>query len=142
MKIYLRIFRYAPNFGWRLIKFFGYAIIGIIFSALNLVLVIPMLNVLFTGKEDVVIPEYPTFNYSIEYGIEVFNYYLNSIIAQSGRMDALLFICVGLVISMFVANTFRYLERIVASRLKVDIVKNIRMDIFCSKFPTIKHPVT
>ncbi len=133
MEIYLRIFRYAPNFAWRLVKFFVYAVFGIVFSALNLVLVIPMLNVLFTEKTDaVVVPDYPTFNYSIEYGLDLFNYYLNSIIAVNGRADALLFICVGLVSSMFVANVFRYLERIVASRLKVDIVKNIRMDIFSS----------
>ncbi len=38
--------------------------------------------------------------------------------------------CMAIVLSIMLANTFRYMERMVASRLKVDVVRNLRMDIF------------
>ncbi len=130
MKIYIRIFRYAPRFVFRLVQFFVLSLLGIVFGAFNLILVIPMLNVLFSKDEIVVVPERPDFALNFDYAIDLFNYHLNSTIIENGKPAALLFVCTALVITIFLANLFRYFERIVASRLKVDIVKNMRMDIF------------
>lgn len=130
MEIYLRIFRYAPNFVYRLIQFFVLSLLGILFGAFNLVLVIPMLNVLFSKDATVVVPEQPVFALKLDYAIDLFNYHLNSTVIENGKPAALLFVCTGIVITIILANLFRYFERIVASKLKVDIVKNMRMDIF------------
>ncbi len=130
MKIYLRILGYAPGLASRLVKFFVYAIFGVAFSAAYLGLIIPMIKVLFDPAVSSVIPPPPEFSMSIGYVASFFQYHFIRIIVEYGRLDALLFVCIGIVVCMMVSNIFRYLERMTASRLKVDVVKNMRMHIF------------
>ncbi|HLT73019.1 MAG TPA: ABC transporter ATP-binding protein [Cyclobacteriaceae bacterium] len=130
MNTYLRILRYSPNLGSKLIQFFLFSILGILFSVLNLTLVIPMLNVLFDDEVSRTVPPLPEFGLSVDYITGMFNHYFISIIVTYGRLEALLFVCVAIVISITIANVFRYMERMVASRLKVDVVRNLRMDVF------------
>ncbi len=130
MKIYLRILGYAPGLAGRLAKFFVYAIFGVVFSAAYLGLIIPMIKVLFDPAVSSVIPSPLEFSMSIGYATSFFQYHFIRIIAEYGRLDALLFVCIGIVVCMMVSNIFRYLERMTASRLKVDVVKNMRMHIF------------
>lgn len=130
MKIYFRILSYAPNLISKLVQFFIYSFMGIVFGVLNLTLVIPMLNVLFKTKEDVIVPAKPVFDLSIEYATSVFDYHFTSIIVRYGKVEALLFVCLSIVVTVILANLFRYAERMVASRLRVDVTKNLRMDIF------------
>lgn len=130
MNTYLRILRYSPNLGSKLIQFFVFSILGILFSVLNLTLVIPMLNVLFDEEVSRTIPPRPELALSVDYITGMFDHYFISIIVEYGRLEALLFVCIAIVISITVANLFRYMERMVASRLKVDVVRNLRMDVF------------
>ncbi len=132
MEIYLRILRYAPRIYSRFAKFIVFSILGILFSVANIALVIPMLNILFgyTEKTIKVIPALPKFSLSINYVLDVFNYYFVTIIKQYGPMDAMLFICASIIVSVLLTNLFRYVERMTASRIKVDVVKNMRMNIF------------
>lgn len=130
MKTYLRILRYSPNLVPKLIQFFIFAVLGIVFGLVNIVLVIPLMKVLFDKDLTQAVPPYPQFEVSAEYATKLFKYYFFGIIQEHGRMDALLFVCIGIVISIFLANIFRYMERMVASRIKVDVVKNMRVHIF------------
>lgn len=111
-----------------------FSVLGILFSVVNIALVIPMLNMLFGYQADVstAVSEKPEFALSPDFLIDTFNYYFTSIIREHGVMDAMLFICVSIVTSMVLTSLFRYMERMVASRVKVDIVKNMRMDLFKS----------
>jgi subfamily B ATP-binding cassette protein MsbA len=133
MKTYFRILRYAPNLVPRLIQFFVYSVLGIVFSVVNLGVAIPMLSLLFdynTAKAADGLTSLPAFSFSLEYAINVFQYYFLDIIRNYGSLEALLFICVCVVISILLTSVFRYLERITASTIKVDVVRNMRMDIF------------
>lgn len=130
MKTFFRILSYANKLPTRLVFFFTYSILGIIFGAFNILLVIPMLNVLFDKTNAAQIPEIPTFNFSVKYVEDVFNHYFLSVIRDHGKLDALLFVCGLIVVCVVLANLFRYLERVIATKLRVDLVKNIRMDIF------------
>jgi len=133
MKLYLRIFRYSPNLILRVVQFFVCSVLGIIFSVVNLTLVVPLLDVLFNqGKASGALGPQPEFSLSIEYFTDLFKYYFTKIIVENGPERALIFVCVSVVISMFVTNLFRYMERMAASRIKVDVVKNIRMHYFNS----------
>ncbi|MFZ6010054.1 MAG: ABC transporter ATP-binding protein [Bacteroidota bacterium] len=132
METYLRISRYAPNFGLRLIPFFFFAVAGIIFSVANIALAIPLLTMLFQydpAKTNVVTP-LPEFSLSLDYILGTFNHYFVRTMVEFGPVNALLFLCVTIVCSMTLTNLFRYMERMAASRIKVDIVRNLRMDIF------------
>lgn len=130
MNAYLRIFRYSPNLVSKFIQFFVFSLLGIVFSVLNLSLVIPMLSVLFNQQQVEDIPAVPEFSLSVDYITGLFDHYFLSIIVIHGQLYALLFVCMAIVLSIMLANTFRYMERMVASRLKVDVVRNLRMDIF------------
>lgn len=131
MKTFFRILSYADHLKSRLVLFFIYSILGIIFGAFNIILVIPMLQILFKqGIKAVEVPLMPGFSFSSQYIIDVFNHYFLSIVRDYGRLDALLFICALIVVCVVLANIFRYLERVMATKLRVDLVKNIRMDIF------------
>ena len=133
MKTYFRILRYAPNLVPRLIQFFIFSILGIIFSVTNIALVVPMFDMLYTNRnaENVIVPAtIPEFSLSPSYAEQLFDYYFLNVIHDHGPTKALLFICVLVIISMLLTNLFRYMERMVASRVKVDVVKNMRMHIF------------
>jgi ATP-binding cassette, subfamily B, bacterial MsbA len=143
MKTFLRVLGYARQLPFKLFFFFFYSILGIFFGAFNIVLVIPMLKVLFGIKDETacpcpdtpaaeaeVIPPFPDFAFSSDFVLEAFNHYFMTIIVKYGRLDALLFVCGLIVICVLLANLFRYLERVMATKIRVDLVKNIRMDIF------------
>jgi ATP-binding cassette, subfamily B, bacterial MsbA len=131
METYLRVFRYANNFIPNVIKFFVYSFLGVIFGVFNILLMIPLLNILFNqvGETSEAI-QHPDFALSIDYVITLFRYHFLQVITTYGQSAALLFICCLILTSVMLANFFRYLERLVAARLKVDVVKNIRMDMF------------
>jgi ATP-binding cassette, subfamily B, bacterial MsbA len=132
MKIYLRILHYAPNAVPRLIQFLVYSVLGIVFSVATIPLVIPMLDMMFRYQENQIaaLPSMPEFSLSLNYVLDAFNYYLIWIMREYGPVKALMFICAAIITSVILTNLFRYMERMAASRLKVDIVKNVRMHIF------------
>ncbi len=131
MKIFLRILSYANRLPRRLAFFFMYSILGIIFGAFNIVLVGPMLQVLFDRTKTVAVaPPLPAFNLSTEYIKDAFNHYFLGVVLDKGPHSALLFVCGLIVVCVVMANLFRYLERVMATKIRVDLVKNIRMDIF------------
>ncbi|HMI67184.1 MAG TPA: hypothetical protein VK517_14160, partial [Cyclobacteriaceae bacterium] len=94
MKTFLRILSFANDLVPRLVLFFTYSILGIIFGAFNIVLVIPMLQVLFNQTGNVInVEPVPDFSFSSDYLIKVFNHYFLTIVRDNGQQDALLFVC-------------------------------------------------
>jgi subfamily B ATP-binding cassette protein MsbA len=131
MNIYFRILSYAPGFVTRLVKFFVYAILGVIFSAGYLALTMPMLKILFNPNTNTVIPPAPgAFEFSKVFVESFFNHHFIRIVHEYGPRNTLLFICIGIVVLMIIGNGLRYFERMTASRIKMDVVKNIRVHIF------------
>ena len=133
MKTYLRILSYAPNLVPRLIQFLIFSILGTIFSVTNIALVVPLFGMLYKNRNSSAIevpPHFPDFTPSVNYAVDLFNFYFLRILRDNGPTTALLFICVLVIISILLKNAFQYIERIIASQLKVDVVKNLRMHIF------------
>lgn len=131
MKVFRRILSFANRLNLRLPLFFFYSILGIIFGAFNIVLVIPMLKVLFDKSNEVVTaPSLPDFSFSSEYITGVFNHHFLTIINDYGKLNALLFVCALIVACIILASAFRYLERVMATKIRVDLVRNIRLEIF------------
>lgn len=129
MKTFFRVLQYANGFTSKLIQFFIFSILGIVFSAVSLVSVIPMLQVLFDQVKTATVPAKPEFTFSAEYFIKLFEYHFISVIHEYGKPEALLFVCLCIVAAVLIGNTFRYLERVVASQLRIDIVRNLRTAI-------------
>lgn len=129
MKIFFRILSYAPRLKLRLVQFFLFAVLGTVFAAGYLGLIQPLLDILFRETKIETVP-YPEFSLTLDFIKSYFRYHFMNVFTTYGQERALLFVCVLIVIFVFIANMFRYMERMAASTLKVDVVKNMRMEIF------------
>ncbi|HEX8038121.1 MAG TPA: ABC transporter ATP-binding protein [Chryseosolibacter sp.] len=129
MKIFFRILRYAPGLNFRLVRFFLFAVLGVVFNAVYLGLIQPLIDILFKQSKIHEVP-YPEFSLSLHFLKSYFQYHFMNVFTEYGPLRALLMVCVLIVFFVFLSNLFRYLERMTASKLKVDVVKNMRMEIF------------
>jgi subfamily B ATP-binding cassette protein MsbA len=130
MKVYLRILQYAPGAGSQFFKFLIFSILGAVFNGVYLGLVQPLLDLLFGQKIEKTVPVVPKFTFSLSYLKDWFNYNFYQSVETNGAVKTLLFVCTLILIFVLLSNAFRYLERMVASRVKVDIVKNLRTALF------------
>jgi subfamily B ATP-binding cassette protein MsbA len=131
MKTYLRILQYARPFADFLPLYLLYTVLGIFFGIGNLALVIPMLNVLFEKTSTLNAPAtLPHFAPTLDYITSTFNYYFAHVIAEYGKLGALLFVCLVLVSSVFFSNVFRYLSLRIAARVRSRVIRNLRRDLY------------
>ena len=130
MKVILRILTYSGHLPSRIAFFFLFMVLGIVFGAFNLVLIIPMLEVLFSGQASADVPPQPEFSLTSDFVVQTFNHHFLGIIRENGPKSALMFICVLILTCVLLANTFRYLERVIATKIRADMTRRLRMHFF------------
>ncbi len=132
MKNFLRILSYASPLGPSAIKYALLTLLYVAFSLVNFTVLIPLLEVLFDQVDQpqakAIAP--PDFSFTIDYFKNTFYYHFNTIILEKGRVGALQFVCVVIVVSVFLCNIFRYLSSMVLVSLRVKVLRNMRNDIF------------
>ena len=124
MKIYLRILQYTPRAAAQYLKFFFFSVVGALFSAAYLRMLQPLIDLLFRQKINIVVPPEPKFALSLNYFQEWLQYQFYYSLENKGPAYTLLMVCSLIVLFVLLANTMRYIERLIASRVKVDVVKN------------------
>jgi len=130
MSTLLRVLRYSRNLGPRFLLFLVYSVVGIFFTTLSFGLLVPLLNVLFDKVNVTQIEPLPSVEISIEFVMAVFKHYFSVVILQYGKPAALLFVCICLVSAYAIGNTFRFLERLLATRIRTEVVKKMRAHFF------------
>jgi len=128
MKTYFRLLSFAKPLGKYAFPYIICTLITVVFSTLNLALLAPLLHTLFnTNKEaqaaTLVQPE----------GLDVlayFNYYANLANQQFGAYEALKFVCIAIVASVFISNVFRYLSQRIMENLRIHTLLNLRKSVF------------
>lgn len=130
MKTFFRVFKYGRELGKFLPQYVVYILLAVVFSAINFTLLIPLLSVLFDTAETKVMPHPGEFELSKDYFVDYFYYTFGNIIQQSGKQQALLFVCIIVIVSVFFTNIFRYLATIIITKIRLDVVKYLRMDIY------------
>lgn len=130
MNTFFRILKYSKNPGSRTVIFLVFATLGSLFTTITYVSVKPMMDVLFDKIDASVVPPVPAFSFTPDYFIGVFHHYFIGVMKANGKVDALLFVCIFIACMMLLGNSFRYIERIIASKLRLDVVKNLRASIF------------
>jgi ATP-binding cassette, subfamily B, bacterial MsbA len=130
LKTFFRILAYAKPYYTFLPQYIFLTLIAVTFSAINLALLIPLLDVLFNQiTPQSVLPAFPDFQLSIDYFKALFNYLMIKY-AKVDKRHALYFICFIVAGSVLVANIFRYLASRYISALRTKLVYLIRKDIF------------
>ena len=133
MKTFFRLFAFASPIQKFAIPFFLTSILGVIFGLLNFTLLIPIFELLFnqTAELNTKSPvTEPTFALSLTYFKEVFYYYFQSIINDSGQVGALKMVCIVIVLSVVLSNLFKYLSFRVIENFRLVIITRIRSSIF------------
>jgi subfamily B ATP-binding cassette protein MsbA len=131
MNTYLRLLSYARGLGWFVPQYVVTALLYALFSVVNIALLGPMLEVLFL-KESVEATNMvkPEFGFNFNYFLDLFNYYFNTYMASEGPFSALVFVAVAIIITSLFSNIFRFLASYLLAIIRVNVVRNLRNDVF------------
>jgi subfamily B ATP-binding cassette protein MsbA len=132
MKTFWRILAFAPPFVSYGPAYLLTSLLAVVFGAVNLALLIPLLNVLFDNgaPSGPLVAQLPTFEPRLSYFEALFNYYFAQVVNQYGKFAALQYVCVVLIGSVFLANLFLYWSQRIMNRLCQDLVRNVRRQLF------------
>ena len=127
MHYFIRILKYIkPYIPFAILNIVS-NIVSVLFSLVSLTMVIPFLGILFGTQEKVYTPQALSLNANAIKD----NFYaiISSIIDEKGKVEALLFICVLVLITFFFRNLFRYLALYFLTPIRNGIVHDLRINL-------------
>ncbi|MCL2593059.1 MAG: ABC transporter ATP-binding protein/permease [Defluviitaleaceae bacterium] len=132
MKTLFRLLSFAPPLVPIAIQYFILVMLGVLFSVLNFSLLIPVLDILFTDTTATTEPitALPEFSMSLAYFKDCFYFYFYKLQASHGAMGALRFTCVVIVVSVILANIFKYAAQRTIVRVNSFVIRNLRSTMF------------
>ena len=126
MKTYFRLLSFAKPIEKFAIPYVIATILSVIFNTLNLALLAPLLNTLFNKNTQHIVAK-PESWLSV---IDTFNYYAYRATVEYGINGALKFVCITIVVSVFLSNLFRYLSQRIMENLRIHTLLNLRKAVF------------
>lgn len=126
MNTYMRLLSFAKPIEKYAIPYFIFTVFSVIFNTMNLALLAPLLTTLFGEEKAGVVSEPSSWTDIIGY----FNYYTTEIQQNYGAFEALKWVCIVIVISVFLGNLFRYLSQRVMENLRIHTLLNLRKTVF------------
>jgi subfamily B ATP-binding cassette protein MsbA len=133
LKTYLRLLSYAVSIRKYVFPYFSFSLLASLFGILNFTLLIPLLNVLFNQASTNQAALYrilPAFSLSPSYFSFLFNHYFYGALEAYGRLGALEYACAAIMISVVLANIFRYLSQRVLKTVEADMIASLRQAVF------------
>ena len=136
MKSLLRILAYAKQY--KLYAFLNVVcnMFSSIFSLFSIAMIMPFLDLIFLQN----VNDYkaflakgePEFEMSASFAIDYFNFFLSSSIlsSESGKVDALIFLCLIIGVMFFFKNLFRYLALFFIAPLRSGIMLQLRNTLY------------
>lgn len=103
-------------------------VLTIFFSLVSFTMIAPFLNLLFGTQQ--LVTEKPPLDMNPSNLIDNFYYLLSLIIIEKGKIEALLFICILVVIMFFVKNLFRYLAMFYMAKIRNGVIRDVRYDLY------------
>jgi ATP-binding cassette, subfamily B, bacterial MsbA len=133
MNTYLRILSFARPYRRYFPIYVLYTLLAIIFGLMNFTLLKPLFDVIFEQAPQADMSKYlskPDFTFTVDYFLTLFNYYFHQISETYGKFGTLVYVCIIIVISVFLANLFTYLSGVVLAKVRAEVIKKMRMSIF------------
>ena len=128
MKDLLRVFKYIKPYGKYAALNVLFNILFILFSFLNLALLIPTINVLFKISKPIAIrPELALNSQSI---LDNLNYFVGKLTAEHDTFYVLIIVAILFVLFSFLNNLFRYLGMYFLAPIRNGMVRDLRNDIY------------
>jgi subfamily B ATP-binding cassette protein MsbA len=133
MSYYKEIYNYTFKYkglAWATILF---NLLFVVFNLLSLVLFVPVLQLIFKSKEELVVVSEPHFQGGIsgiiDYVRDAYNYEMYSLVKADPK-GALLFVCVSVFLAFLFKNIFRYGAVWTQSKLRMCVVRDVRGALF------------
>jgi subfamily B ATP-binding cassette protein MsbA len=130
MKQYSRIFKYMGPYKGKIVLYFLFTVLGIIFSIISIGMLGPFLQVIFTDSRPECIDCNQLGKTSGNFLIQSINDFLNQSLINHGKIATLAYICIFLVSFVFLKNLFIYLSYYVLNPLKNKVVNQLREDLY------------
>lgn len=128
MKKFYRVLAYIKPYK-------GYAGLNILFNLLTTVfslfsftLLVPFLNLLF-GQEELVNVK-PEFEYTTRSFLDLLNYEISQVIITQGKAQALIYICIVILVAFFFRNLSRFMALYYMANVRIGAIKGIRNAIY------------
>ncbi|WP_214071989.1 ABC transporter ATP-binding protein [Mucilaginibacter sp. dw_454] len=133
MKTYFRLLSFARPINKFAIPYIITTLLYVFFSTLNLALLIPLLQTLFStpgtsGAAAAAQPLGPKPSWTNLSA--TFNYYVNYFIQHYSAWTTLEYVCGIIVVSVVLGNLFRYLSQRIMENLRVHTLLNLRKSVF------------
>lgn len=134
MKDYFRLLSYAKPIEKFAIPYVLFTLLFILFNTLNLALLAPLLDTLFNSKKSIAeaaatvssTPEDKSWWDIMARFREITDYY----ITNQGEQATLRFVCIVIVISVFLSNVFKYFSNRIMEDLRIHTLLKLRKSVF------------
>lgn len=126
MNTYFRLLGFARPIGKYALPYALLMVLATFFGTMNLALLAPLLTALFAETSDT-IPQRPD---SFTDLMAWMDYLTRSIQSDLGAMEALKWICIAIVVSVFLSNVFRYGSFRVMENFRIHTLLNLRKALF------------
>ncbi|MCD6178528.1 MAG: ABC transporter ATP-binding protein [Bacteroidales bacterium] len=126
-KLY-RFSKYVIPYKWNLVVSVIFMILTAIFSVSTLALIVPFLNLLF-GQVDLVAEAVP-WELNMESFLHNFNFIMSDIIVNQGKLNALFFVGLLVIITTIFKNIFVYSVKYFMLPVRTGVVRDMRNILF------------
>ncbi len=131
MKKYARLFKYLRFYKGNIVLYFVFTIFSIVFSLVSLGTLPFFLRLIFSQEALVTTP--PDGINSSNDLIQFINYQISNLIATNGANGAIIalgYICVIIIITVFLKNVFLYLSYYVLAPMKNSVMTRLRAELY------------
>ena len=128
-KTFSRVLTYVKPYWGSIVLNLVFNLIAIFFSLFSFALVGPFLTLLFKeGAVEVVAK--PEFSFTADYLMGYLNYIMSSLIASGTKTQALVFMCLLLLVAFFFRNLGRFFACFFMANVRVGAVHDLRRDVY------------
>lgn len=126
MKTYFRLLSFAKPIEKYAIPYILFTLLSVLFGALNLALLAPLLTTLFSQNNHQVVAK-PEHFYDVFKMLTYYSFVLND---KIGLPDTLKYVCLTIITSVFIGNLFRYFSERTMENLRIHTLLNLRKAVF------------
>lgn len=130
MKNVSRVLKYLKDYKAQIGLYFGSTLMAVVFNALALTMLAPVLQVLFNG-------EGPQNGNPKELGF--IDTYAKAFIAHSGKLNTLAYVCIAVVVFISLKNLFLYIAIYILNPIRNAVLRRLRNDLFTK---TLSLPIS
>ncbi len=99
-----------------------------VFSLFSFASIIPFLNILFNESQEIT-PHPGDWKLSSEYFLALMNHNIGAFIAEQGKMEALMYVCVFIISTFVLKNITRYMSYYHLAPIRNGVVRDIRQSV-------------